>query len=203
MKKTTLLFAVALLTAAASFAQKGSVLVGGNLDFGASKYPEIPSGPGNSSFNFGFLTQTGYQFNQLWTVGVILGYIHYQTSGNISPNTSTNDYTVGPFVRYTRALNSWISVYGQFQATRQDEGKVGTDLNGNPEDTYVGDIQVFPALFFNVKNGFGLNVSFGGLEGTLTHTHNLGTTEEGVVLTFGNNILIGISKNFGGHRKAS
>jgi hypothetical protein len=200
MKKTTILFAIALLAATTSFAQKGSVLLGGDLVFSTEKYPSPVS---SSELTFSLAPVVGYQFSNAWTAGLVLGYTYNQLKNAGNTTHSSNAYTVGPFVRYTRALTSWVSVYGQFQATREDEGKISTDAGGVPRDTYIGDIQLFPALFFNVKNGFGLNLSFGGLEGSLTHISHVGTFEENATVTFGNSILIGVSKNFGGRHKAS
>ena len=203
MKKTTFLFAVALLAATASFAQKGSILVGGDLNLQATKDPNS-NGYTTSVFAFSISPLIGYQFSNAWTAGLVLGYTYFQAKqGGVLGNNSNNVYSVGPFVRYTRPLNSWLSIYGQLQATREDEGKISTDANGTPQDTYVGDIKLFPGLFFDVKNGFGINVSFGGLEGSIENVKHFGTIQESLALTFGNTILVGVSKNFGGHRKAS
>jgi len=200
MKKHLFIAALSLFAFATAFAQKGSVLLEGNLSFDDAQYPNLPSGPTTSSLSFSISPLLGYQFCAHWTAGILLGYNYSESK---DPHiTSVIAYSVGVFGRYTHALSSWVSIYGQLQAVRMDEGEIINNANGNPEDLNVGSIQLFPALFFDVKNGFRLNLSFGGLEGDLYHVHTVGTYEKNISLTFGNSVLLGVSKNFGGHRKA-
>ncbi len=55
--------------------------------------------------------------------------------------------------------------------------------------------KLFPAVFINVKDGFGLNFDFGGLSyGSLKPKD--GDSRNNFGLNFGKTINIGISKNF-------
>jgi hypothetical protein len=59
--------------------------------------------------------------------------------------------------------------------------------------------QIFPAVFFNFKNGFGLNFNFGGIQYiSLRGKDNtsLSSSSKTFSFTFGQGISLGISKNF-------
>jgi hypothetical protein len=203
MKQHTLLFAACLLSATASFAQKGSVLLAGDIGYSGNKVtpPDNPSQAGTSS-SFYLAPQIGYQFSRNWTVGAIASYTHYGNKNNdASSGTGVDFYSAGPFVRYTHSLNSWLSVYGEFQATWSDYGKQNVDPSNPtvPQQTTAYEFSVFPALLFKLGKGFGINLSLGGLDYGLTHVHKFGTTGQSFNLNFGETALIGLSKNFGGH----
>lgn len=197
MKKQLFFFAIGLFAASMSFAQKGSVLVGGDLSFNYLTYPQTSTNAKSTQWNLSVSPVVGYQFANAWTAGLILGYGHVEDKQLGQVTNSGNTWEVGPFVRYTHALSSWVSLYGQFQATYLDQGKV------DQFNAYQGEALLYPALFFDVKNGFGINLSLGGLSYTYDHIQSGGTTQQMVNLTFGNTVLIGVSKNFGGHRKGA
>jgi hypothetical protein len=189
-----------ILMGASTFAQQGSVLLGGNLLFNDAHY--------NATANFGSANQwylevtpmIGYQFSSAWTAGAILGYAHIETHQSGGENSSANSWSAGPFVRYTHAINSWVSVYGQLQGVYYDQDAL--DL-GATTPFYGRRIegQGYPALLFNIKNGFALNISLGGLAYEHDFIKGGSTVSNTLNLTFGNTVLVGVSKNFGGHRK--
>ncbi|HTJ14520.1 MAG TPA: outer membrane beta-barrel protein [Dinghuibacter sp.] len=199
MKKTISLLVAGLLSAGASFAQKGSVLVGGSIGFQLSHDPGHGTLPGDDASQFSIAPTVGYQFANAWTIGVTGGYTHDENHLQTTPVqiASSNTWSAGPFLRYTRPITSWVSVYGQFQATYAYGGPVG---NGTPDIYSTVTAQVFPALFFNVKNGFGINCSLGGLYFQNYHISHEGNQGSDIGLSFGSALLIGVSKNFGGHK---
>jgi hypothetical protein len=135
-------------------AQQGTLLVGGSIDFGSTKTPSFPSDTKTS--NFQFSPTVGYQFTNNWTAGVVtsIGSSKYTNSQNIE--AKQNSFAIGPFVRYAKSLSSIFAIYGQAQ------GIFGT-LKSNGNSSSTAAINVFPAIFINVKNGFGLNFNVGEL----------------------------------------
>lgn len=204
MKKTISFLFAGMLLAGTSFAQKGSILLAGNLSF---QYGSTPANALNNqdaqhSWTFGISPQIGYQFSDAWTVGIVGGYSHLeQHQESPSWTNSINTWSLGPFLRYTRPLTSWVSVYGQFEGYYQDAGPTETTFGATAHESILS-ATIFPALFFNVKNGFGINVNFGGLQYGHNHIAGIGNAGTSFGLTFGNTAVIGVSKNFGGHKKS-
>ena len=94
MKKILLLAVVlfASLNASAQF------YVGGSIGFGSVK----PVGGGDSEFTFKILPEFGYNLNDQFAVGIILGYKKGTCSiGNLDYNASDAEtFTIAPYGRY-------------------------------------------------------------------------------------------------------
>jgi hypothetical protein len=193
--KQCYLFALSLFLASISLAQKGSWLVGGDLTLSDMHGPNAIPGFPKSTTNFTVMPTVGYQFTHAWTLGIVGGITHTDEAG-LTPD---NAWFVGPFIRYTRPLTTWVSVYGQFQAVYNDEGRYDVNTNGSTH-LYQYEGVFFPALLFHVKNGFGINLSLGGIKyGNEYLEGNSKALDHYVNLTFGNTVQIGVSENFGGH----
>ena len=168
-------------------AQKGSTLLYGDLGFNSTK-----DDAGNKKSTFSLLPGIGYQFNDNWTMGLNLGY---QTA-KITPlglaSSSVNAFGIGPFIRYAHPLTNIFSVYGQFDATYWNSKPDG----GIATNTF--DAKLWPAVGVNIKNGFGLNFAFGGLEYSTSKVKGASTSSNSFGLNFGTGATFGISKNFGG-----
>lgn len=175
MKK--LLLAVVLLVATIANAQKGSILLGGNVGFASEKI-------GNTkSTSFEFSPKVGYQFADHWTAGVE-GNI---ATLNVKGLEKNENYKIGGFVRYSTALSETFSFY-----TDLGTGYQNTSLN-NAKGMYAS---LTPALFINMKRGFGLNFSIGGINYDNLDGKN-DPRQERIGFNFGENFKFGISKNFG------
>lgn len=200
MKKFVLtLMAAAGFTAAAN-AQAGSILVYGNAGISSEKN-EVGSAE-TKTFSGQFNPGVGYQFNDNWTVGLNINFAgekETDAADNVKKNTG---YMVGPFVRYTQPLSNIFSVFGQANVgylggKTKNEPKVGAST----EDTYNGfRAEAFPAIGVNVKNGFALNFGFGGIAFNTRSWDKADATTTGFSLTFGQQVNVGISKNFGGRK---
>src|SRR5258705_971895 len=108
--KKVLVAALALvsLTQAAK-AQKGSVLLYGNLNVTSTKDEND-----SKSSEFSVAPGIGYQFNDNWTAGVNLGVNGSKDEINNSGNyNKTSGFAAGPFIRYTKTLGNIFSIYGQ------------------------------------------------------------------------------------------
>ncbi|MGC4102525.1 outer membrane beta-barrel protein [Ferruginibacter sp.] len=180
-----------LLTQAVN-AQKGSVLLYGNL---AVKSDKDASNSKSSSYSV--TPGIGYQFADEWTAGINLGINGSKdeigTSGNYN---KTSGFLAGPFVRYTKSLGSIFSIFGHanfnYSSTKY-KPFVGTSTTVNGFD-----INLFPAVGVNVSNGFALNFGFGGIDYTTAKADVSGAnSSSSFSLTFGQQVNVGISKNFG------
>lgn len=196
--------ALALLMAAGAVkAQTGSILVGGDVDYGAIKAPNSGFNTGDKETKFDFNPTMGYQFNNNWTAGAVaLISIDKQTSG--SSVNKTNGFAAGPFIRYAKPLSNMFAAYAQLQGlfgsdkhTFTTGGTGGTTIT---DKATLTDVRLFPALFINFKNNFGLNFNIGGIEYTSSKPKGSDATNA-FAFTFGKEIGIGVSKNFGGKKK--
>ncbi|KAF2081079.1 outer membrane beta-barrel protein [Flavobacterium sharifuzzamanii] len=175
MKK--LLVAVVILLTTMASAQKNSILLGGNVGFSSEKI-------GDSKLeNFEFSPKVGYQFADQWTVGVEGSIMNVKTTGE----DTTEKYKIGGFLRYTVPLSDTFSVFGDLGA-----GYQSTNVN-DAKGMYAS---LTPALFINMKRGFGLNFSIGGINYDNLDGKN-DPRQERLGFNFGKTLSIGISKNFG------
>jgi len=196
MKKTLVILALAMVSFAN--AQKGTILVLGNVTYNSQKSGDLASSP--ETINFGFSPKVGYQYSDNWTVGIEssinsnkYGYVNSQELKN-------NRFSIGGFLRYSKPLGGVFSVYADL-GTGYQYGKYSSYTGGfNPlsitkeSGFYVG---VTPAIFMNIKKNFGLNFNIGGLEyNTLNNITNTGPNTRNFYFSFGQAFSVGISKNF-------
>lgn len=200
MKKLLLTGLVMLGLAAGVSAQKGTTLLYGNFDMATMKdYSQVGFNPG-----------IGFGFGQNWTVGANLGVY---AAKNEHPG-----FQAGPFLRYTKKLSEVFSLIGQvnvgysnvggvFAGVSADAKSATSGLFGNlpsVEGTGFGNYtaigaNVTPMIFINVKNGFGVNINFGGIG--YENGKYKGEDGQGVFgVTFGRGAGLGISKTFGGKK---
>ena len=195
MKKLVVIFALAMVSFAN--AQKGTVLVSGNVGYSSQNAGN--SGSSADLTNFNFSPKVGYQYNDNWTVGVessIANLKNTYTSGEYK----SNGFSVGGFVRYSKAIGGIFSVYADLGTGYHNVEQ--TQYNGgiNPYTSiirgnglYVG---VTPALFLNITKGFGLNFNLGSLGySTLNYSNPVNDTKN-FNFSFGQAVSVGISKNF-------
>ena len=190
MKKLVLGTVLMAGFALASHAQKGSILLYGNVGISSTKEADDDK---TSSFNIN--PGVGYQFTDNWTAGVNLGYgqTKYNPSG-IGATSTSKEYNAGVFARYTKPLGNIFSIFGQANV-----GYVGTDFDGGKSNGFGAN--VFPAVALNVHNGFALNFSFGGISYETTKVKGASESRNAFDLNFGQQAHIGVSKNFGGRKK--
>jgi hypothetical protein len=190
MKKVFVLaLAFAGLTTAVK-AQKGSILVGGDFDFTSTNNQNTAPATKTSAFTFD--PTVGYQFTDHFTAGLTANLA--TTKQDNGTTTKTSSFDLGPFIRYAQPLSSVFSVYGQL------EGLFGSQTT-TPSTVTVNTVNVnlFPAVFINLKNSFGLNFNVGGLSyqtSSATGLKSISTFD----FNFGKELTIGLSKNFGGKK---
>lgn len=177
-------------------AQKGTILVGGNISYASEKY-EYQNGEEKTN-EFSFSPKVGYQFNDNWTVGGEFTVGSSKEDFDGGDKIKDNDFRLGAFLRYSVPLNQTFSAFADFGLGFQNQKRKEYD-NGNlvskskADGMYVG---VTPALFINMKKGFGLNFNIGGLGYETLSFDNNGPDYSEFYFNFGQTINIGVSKNF-------
>ncbi|OMQ10975.1 outer membrane beta-barrel protein [[Flexibacter] sp. ATCC 35103] len=193
MKKMLLILALATFSFAN--AQKGTILVGGNIGYSSQKNDQPIAESKTNTFEFS--PKAGYQFHDNWTVGAEFT-IQSSKTNNGGAEGKFNAYKYGAFVRYTVPLSETFSVFADLGAGFQNQkdknyqnGSLVAESNAN--GLYTG---ITPALFINMKKGFGLNFSIGGLGYETLSYDNNGADYSKFYFNFGQTLNIGISKNF-------
>jgi hypothetical protein len=190
MKRVFMSAALLATTIFAANAQKNTLLVGGNVSLTTQKVPDLSDGIKTTVFTFS--PTVGYQFNNNWTAGIVADAASSkETQG--SRETKISGVAVGPFIRYTHNLSNLFSVYGQFET--KFGGIKETHESGTAFKSSTAEINLFPALFVNFKNSFGLNFNIGGISYTNIKPKDFDGTNS-FNFNFGKTVNIGISKNF-------
>jgi len=196
MKKMLLASLLMSGLAISAHAQQGSTLVYGNIGFttnknGGAPLSAAPNSGGNGSFVFA--PGIGYQFTNNWTLGVQGGYNYNDYSSYL-----LKSYSVGVFGRYTQPLSNIFSFYGQLNLSYIGDKQQAPGISNKYSGFYAG---VTPNIAINVKNGFALNFGFGGLEYSSLKLSGGSNTGSSLGFTFGQQVNVGVSKNFGGGHK--
>lgn len=181
MKK--LLVAVVILLTTMASAQKNSILLGGNVGFSSEKIGE------NKAEGFEFSPKVGYQFSDKWTIGAEASIINTSfdiIQNDIKTSGDGQKYKIGGFVRYSVPLSNMFSFYTDLGAGYQSD---------SPNFRSGMYTNLTPALFINMKKGFGLNFSIGGI-----YYDNIDgkdyPKQQNFGFDFGKSVKIGVSKNF-------
>jgi opacity protein-like surface antigen len=198
MKKMLLILALATFSFAN--AQKGTILIGGNIGFTSEKNDN--QGEERKSNSFGFSPKVGYQFHDNWTAGVEFALSSSKSTSSLNSigesESKFNAFKVGAFVRYSVPLSETFSVFADLGAGFQNQ-KNKDYINGSltseskADGLYTG---ITPALFINMKKGFGLNFSIGGLGYETLSFDTSDTDVSKFYFNFGKTVNIGVSKNF-------
>lgn len=189
MKKIILASLFMAGLAVSANAQKNSVLVYGTVSASSTKY-EPTNG---KSSQFSLMPGIGYQFSNHWTAGIAGGYMSGKSENGTIVNKQ-NGYAIGPFVRYTTNLSNVFFFFSQLDAQYTSTTNKPA-LAAETKNTGFG-LEVTPAIGANVYKGLALNFAFGSLSYTTQKTENTPNKTKNFGLSFGNQINIGISKNF-------
>jgi hypothetical protein len=136
MRKFTFFFLIAFTMASVANAQiqKGTTVLGGNINFSTQKSDPGSGGTTTSGQNFNVMPLFAKAVKQNFIVGgdIIYGrYFNKQTSSNAVYKTDNNSYGIGAFVRgYKNLGNSGFYLFLQ--------SRLGADIT-NGKNSYTGD----------------------------------------------------------------
>src|SRR6218665_3290466 len=103
------------LTAFGAQAQKGSVLVFGDINYSSNKDGATPE---LHTQSIGINPGVGYQFSKHFTVGVVGGVgLTTDKYSNNDKYYSTQNWQAGVFFRYTKNLSKVFAFYTQLEGT--------------------------------------------------------------------------------------
>lgn len=180
MKKLLFLLLIIFVSVSFAQAQKKSILVTGSAYFTQQRY-EV----GGKNINWGISPGIGYGISKDLTLGINLGY----GQSRQSYNAQTSNFSIQPFLRYTRPLSSIFSLYGEVESGLRHY--TGSNVRDQTEFIF----SFTPAIEMNLKNNFALNFSLGGFNYTRGKSHG-SSTYSLVDFNFGSGVSIGISKRF-------
>jgi hypothetical protein len=206
MKKLVFALLVLISITKVANAQKGSTLLYGNLGFISNRTTSAGDTAYEKSYTYYFNPGYGYQFNDRWTVGLNIGVGGTKQelpptggTGNSGNYNTTTFFNIGPFLRYSYPLSNIFSIYGQAEVNYLSGKNSPFELVST---SYTGfGANLFPAIGANLKNGFALNFSFGGIVYQETTNKGALNSASQFAVTFGQGATFGISKNFGGKKK--
>ncbi|MBS1764228.1 MAG: outer membrane beta-barrel protein [Bacteroidetes bacterium] len=205
MKKVIVSIFICLMAVNVSFAQKGSILINGNLSFYATNTKS--NNHKDKTRDFRFAPGIGYRLTDNFLVGLKVGYFSNVNDPEGDIKTTNKGMTVGPYARYYYPLNDIFSIYGQFDFlyTHSNEENV-TYFNFTSTQKNKGcRISVSPHINAHVGKGWSLNFGFGTLGfDSITSIPEQG--EQSTQNTFGmdlngSSIDWGVSYTFGGAGK--
>lgn len=196
MKKMLLILALAICSYAN--AQKGSILVMGNVTFNSQK--NSSSNLENKQNYFGFQPKVGYQFHENWTAGIEADIRNNKQDFYEGSQYKDRVYGFGGFLRYSKPLGSIFSAYADLGVGYKNRKETNKNLAGqtyNDSDGFYAGIT--PAIYIDISKGFGLNFNIGGLNYTSLsndYSNGGGDKSESFYFNFGQSFSFGISKNF-------
>lgn len=202
--KKLILSLLACGSIAAANAQAGSWLLYGQAAISATSSDEL--GGTNRVANTIHWKATpglGYQFDNHWTLGL---YANYENGGSKAlgvgaPWTRTNGWEAGMFVRYTENLNKIFSIFGQFNGGFA-HGNTTLDGKVITNSRYNGfNLQFAPVIAANIHKGLALTFGIGGVGYTNHAYENRNNSNGTFAVSFGQQMNLGIQKNFGGHNR--
>jgi hypothetical protein len=159
--KTVLLFCLAsFLFAICANAQisKGTVLLGGNINFSSSGFSNEPDDYKNHSYNVS--PSLGFVVKENKVVGVNLSYNHsiYQTAANQKSVSDT--YGGGVFLRRYLTLGKGFYLYGQGQlGVGIGNQKETSSVNAHKTTSTSVSAGLFPGVAYAVSRRFHLELS--------------------------------------------
>lgn len=188
--RTIIFVIISSLLSTILYGQKNTVLVYGSFDHTSSDYTseKIKS----LLFNLG----VGYQFDSQWTAGLTFTTGSQRQDGQQSNIYRNTNLSIGPFIRYSIHSTSLFLIYGQIEGGYSSIKYHQSQTQTTEAKTNGYFINLFPAVFINIKNNFGLNFNIGGVSYQSTKFKGVENNNKLFSLTLGKSVGIGISKNF-------
>jgi hypothetical protein len=196
MKKILyLLFISILCTNALSAQTKGQILLYGSVTAYSMK-----SAWGQKSTFLRAAPGVGYNLSDNWAVGIAGMYDLRRDvdTGVLALKTKSNNWSVGPFIRYSQPLGDLFFIFGQFElGYGQPTAGIKSGVPYPKPDLYNISASFFPSVGLELNNGFALNFAFGGITYNYSKTKMLPDADQSVTLNFGHAFQFGVSKFFG------
>jgi hypothetical protein len=192
MKKLTLIALFAIVGFVAN-AQKGSILLSGNIGFSTSSVEKSNT----SAQLFNFNPQIGYGISDNLHFGVfnettLAKGADFKGNALGNDNLNGNLVVVGPFLRYTKKFGDIFAVFADAKLGWMSAHHDQYANNGGKSGFHFG---ITPSALINLTNNFGLTFSFGGVNYQAFGFNEAQSTEFN--MNFGKQFSVGVQKVFG------
>ena len=192
MKKLTLIALFAIVGFVAN-AQKGSILLSGNIGFSTSSVEKSNT----SAQLFNFNPQIGYGISDNLHFGVfnettLAKGADFNGNALGNDNLNGNLVVVGPFLRYTKKFGDIFAVFADAKLGWMSGHHDQYANNGGKSGFHFG---ITPSALINLTNNFGLTFSFGGVNYQAFGFNEAQSTEFN--MNFGKQFSVGVQKVFG------
>lgn len=163
MKKVLITLVAIMTIATSAIAQKGNVMINGNLGYFAGSEKSGSNTDKHSEFRF--IPGAGYFLSDNFMVGLSIGYYSDVDDPDGKLKTKTNGFMIGPFARYYKSLGDIFSLYGQFDFLYSSGKTEYINYFGFSDEQKINgcSISVSPHISANVGKGFAINFGFGSL----------------------------------------
>lgn len=183
MKKIFAIALVAMMTMTAN----AQVYVGGGVGLQSSSYD------GNSETYFTIIPEIGYNLNEDWAVGIVLGYGESKTTlkeDGVKKTAKVKAFEIAPYARYTFAKFDKVNLFVDGTVGYKHENYAGVKTN-----TFALGFKPGIAVNLNEKLSFVTHVGFLGYENAKVKGADKATNTFGVGLD-GSNLSFGVYYNF-------
>ena len=183
MKKIFAIALVAMMTMTAN----AQVYVGGGVGLQSSSYD------GNSETYFTIIPEIGYNLNEDWAVGIVLGYGESKTTlkeDGVKMTAKVKAFEIAPYARYTFAKFDKVNLFVDGTVGYKHENYAGVKTN-----TFALGFKPGIAVNLNEKLSFVTHVGFLGYENAKVKGADKATNTFGVGLD-GSNLSFGVYYNF-------
>lgn len=214
MKKALLLSALVIMSLANAFAQTGTLLVEANGTYKQNKitgtsYYSAPS-EAATMHNWDINIIAGYQLHKNIIAGINIGYgekdylNYYSGANNAGQQNTATKFQMGAWGRYTYSVNSWLFIYTQLGVTKYNiDVRATKDFNvppvaipgeyyGTPTRANGLQVSLYPAVGFNIINGYGIDLSIGNIG--YDHYKATAISENRSYFTLGQEFRFGLHK---------
>jgi hypothetical protein len=159
-----------LAAVAVAATMNAQVYLGGSIGF------ESTSSDGNSETFFSIMPEIGYNLNEDWAVGIVLGYGESRDKVKKTTVDKIKSFTINPYARYTFAKFDKVNLF-------VDGGVSYTNIKENDIKTNVFSVGLKPGVAVNLNE----KLSFVAHAGFLGYTNSKTDDEKAI-----NNVALGI-----------
>ncbi len=165
-----------LAAVAVAATMNAQVYLGGSIGF------ESTSQDGNSETFFSIMPEIGYNLNEDWAVGIVLGYGESRDKANKTTIDKVKSFTISPYARYTFVkfdkVNLFVDGVVSYTNIKQTNSLTNTDSKTN-----IFSVGLKPGVAVNLNE----KLSFVAHAGFLGYTNSKTEDEKAI-----NNVALGI-----------
>lgn len=185
---------MAILAIASLSASAEGLYVGGSLGYWHDSSDK--NNGGYTTNNLTILPEIGYNLNEKWAVGTVVGYDYTHLCNH---GISVNLFQFNPYVRFTyfRTSNNFLSLFLD-GTVGVGAGWASYDEGEDSKTACTWQVGVKPGIALNFTEHFSFVTHIGllGYEGANNAAKEAGYSDKGGLMLNGNNLTFGFYYNF-------